>query len=567
MMPCGGHEGLRDHLESSHDAFNYDFYGAAEDHGPEVDVYLKRETLKFGVLKYDVGYPQLKPFMFRRRRRRQRGLVKRLNARFLELETDELPRGTENELANVNEDNVSSPPRAHSPEKTSDVLTTSQPVIAEPSEPVVPPDSGRKELFEESSEKTSDILTTTQPTIAESSEPVVPQVSGRQNSTAEPSEAVVPRVSGRKKSTAESSEPVVPRPRVSGGKKSTVKSSEPVVRRVSARKKSIDESSEPLVTPVSERRNLFAESSEPVVPHVRGRKKSSAESSEPVVPQVRGRKKSSAESSEPVVPHVRGRKKSSAESSEPMVPPVSGRKNLVDESSEAVVPPDSGTRNVSAEPMVPPVSRRKTLNAERSKTKGLERLKSRQFYHSRTLQPMTFEEVISNEDSENETDDDALDLHERLRIERIPKLGKEQKRYMYLWNILIRKQTVVADGHVPWACEEFTKLHKEEMKSSSIFDWWWRRFRIHLWSQGLICAKTFNNCTTIILQKDKNSEEAGPSNSHHPANANTQQSMEAGPSNSHNPANANTQQSMEAGPSNSHHPANANTQQSMEVDA
>lgn len=29
---------------------------------------------------------------------------------------------------------------------------------------------------------------------------------------------------------------------------------------------------------------------------------------------------------------------------------------------------------------------------------------------------MTFEEVMSNEDSENETDDDALDLEERLVI-------------------------------------------------------------------------------------------------------------------------------------------------------
>lgn len=30
---------------------------------------------------------------------------------------------------------------------------------------------------------------------------------------------------------------------------------------------------------------------------------------------------------------------------------------------------------------------------------------------------------------------------------------------------------MIADGHVPWACEEFAKLHKEEMKNSSSFDW------------------------------------------------------------------------------------------------
>lgn len=32
------------------------------------------------------------------------------------------------------------------------------------------------------------------------------------------------------------------------------------------------------------------------------------------------------------------------------------------------------------------------------------------------LKPMTFEQVMSNEDSENETDDYALDLNERLVI-------------------------------------------------------------------------------------------------------------------------------------------------------
>ncbi|XP_010507564.1 PREDICTED: polycomb group protein FERTILIZATION-INDEPENDENT SEED 2-like [Camelina sativa] len=593
MMPCGGHEGLGLHLKSSHDAFNYDFYRAEEDHGPEVDVCLKPETLQFGVLKNDLGNPQYNPFMFvskRRKGRRERDMLRRLKPRFLKLPLDELPRSTENdELSHVNEDIVSSPPRAHSPEKTSDVLTTTQPAIAEPSAPVVPPVSERTELFAESSEKTNDILTTTQPAIAESSEPVVPRVSGRKELVAEPSEPavpqpvaprvsgrkkliaepsepVVPRVSGRKKSIAEPSEPLLPRvsgrtksiaelsepvvPRVSGRKKTIVESSEPLLPRVSGRKKLISASSEPLVPPVSERRKLFAESSselvvppvtrrkkqvaesssEPLAPPVKGRKKLAAESSETVVPPVKGRKKQVAESSEP----ARGKKKLVAESSEPVVPPASGRKKLVAESSEPMVSPVSGRKHLpaeSSEPMVPSVSRNKKLSAEQSEDKGHERLRSRQFYHSHTMQPMTFEEVMSNEDSDNETDDNVLDLQERLRFERVMGMRKEQNRYMFRWNIFIRKQRVIADAHMPWACEEFTKLHKEELKRSPSFDWWWRMFKIRLWNQGLICAKTFNNCTTIMIQNtmiQKKPDEAGPSTSHQPAaaNANTEQSME-----------------------------------------
>ncbi|XP_019101942.1 PREDICTED: polycomb group protein FERTILIZATION-INDEPENDENT SEED 2-like [Camelina sativa] len=599
LMPCGGHEGLGLHLKSSHDAFNYDFYRAEEDHGPEVDVCLKPETLQFGVLKNDLGNPQYNPFMFvskRRKGRRERDMWRRLKPRFLKLPLDELPRSTENdELSHANEDNVSSPPRAHSPEKTSDVLTTTQPAIAEPSALVVPPVSERTELFAESSEKTNDILTTTQPAIAESSEPVVPRVSGRKELVAEPSEPVVPRVNGRKKLIAEPSEPVVPHvsgrkkvaepsepvvprvsgrkksiaepsepllPRVSGRKKSIAELSEPVVPRVSGRKKPISESSEPLlprvsgrkkliaecseplVPPVSERRKLFAESSselvvppvtrrkkqvaesssEPLAPPVKGRKKLAAESSETVVPPVKGRKKQVAESSEP----VRGKKKLVAESSEPVVPPASGKKKLVAESSEPVVSPVSGRKHLPAESSEP--SRRKKLSAEQSEDKGHEPLRSRQFYPSHTMQPMTFEEVMSNDDSDNETDDNVLDLQERLRFERVTGLRREQNRYMFLWNIFIRKQRVIADAHIPWACEEFTKLHKEELKRSPSFDWWWRVFRIRLWNQGLICAKTFNNCTTIMIQTtmiQKKPDEAGPSTSHQPAaNSNTEQSME-----------------------------------------
>ncbi|KAL9301775.1 Polycomb group protein FERTILIZATION-INDEPENDENT SEED 2 [Arabidopsis thaliana] len=613
LIPCGGHEGLQLHLKSSHDAFKFEFYRAEKDHGPEVDVSVKSDTIKFGVLKDDVGNPQLSPLTFcskNRNQRRQRddsNNVKKLNVLLMELDLDDLPRGTENDSTHVNDDNVSSPPRAHSSEKISDILTTTQLAIAESSEPKVPhvndgnvssPPRAHSSAEKNESTHVNDDDDVSSPPRTHSLEKNESTHVNEDNISSPPKA----HSSKKNESTHMNDEDVSFPPRTRSSKETSdiltttqpaiVEPSEPKVRRGSRRKQlyakrykaretqpAIAESSEPKVLHVNDEnvssppeahslekasdiltttQPAIAESSEPKVPHVNDENVSStprAHSSKknkstrknvdnvPSPPKTRSSKKTSdiltttqptiAESSEPKVRHVNDDNVSSTPRANSSKKNKSTRKNDDNIPSPPKTRSSKKTSNILAttqpakaepsEPKVTRVSRRKELHAERCEAKRLERLKGRQFYHSQTMQPMTFEQVMSNEDSENETDDYALDISERLRLERLVGVSKEEKRYMYLWNIFVRKQRVIADGHVPWACEEFAKLHKEEMKNSSSFDWWWRMFRIKLWNNGLICAKTFHKCTTILLS---NSDEAGQFTSGSAANANNQQSME-----------------------------------------
>uniref|UniRef100_M4CM79 Polycomb protein VEFS-Box domain-containing protein n=1 Tax=Brassica campestris TaxID=3711 RepID=M4CM79_BRACM len=155
-------------------------------------------------------------------------------------------------------------------------------------------------------------------------------------------------------------------------------------------------------------------------------------------------------------------------------------------------------------------------------------IRSRQFYHSQTLQPMTLEEVLSDADSDNEDDQEFKDFQERMKIDRLVDASDEEKRFMWLWNTFIRKQRVYADKHVPWACEEFVKLHAKELITPKLL-WQWRMFAVDTLclKYGLICAKTMDKCSTrksARTQKKKKQEAASSSKAN--ANGNEPQPME-----------------------------------------
>ncbi|VVB02225.1 unnamed protein product [Arabis nemorensis] len=114
-------------------------------------------------------------------------------------------------------------------------------------------------------------------------------------------------------------------------------------------------------------------------------------------------------------------------------------------------------------------TRRRKLAAERSEDKRVTRLQSRPFYHSQNAQPMSLKEVLSDADSEGEPDDDDANLKERLWLNQLVNVSDEDKQFMHLWNKFVRKQRVIADGHVPWACEEFTKLYGKDLNGSQSF--------------------------------------------------------------------------------------------------
>lgn len=151
-----------------------------------------------------------------------------------------------------------------------------------------------------------------------------------------------------------------------------------------------------------------------------------------------------------------------------------------------------------SDPTVPAKARK--LSVERSDPRNRALLQKRQFFHSHRVQPMALDQVLSDRDSEDEVDDDIADLEDRRMLDDFVDVTKDEKKLMHLWNSFVRKQRVLADGHVPWACEAFSKLHRQELASSPALFWCWRLFMIKLWNHGLLDACTMNNCS-LILEK------------------------------------------------------------------
>ncbi|XP_038725356.1 polycomb group protein EMBRYONIC FLOWER 2-like [Tripterygium wilfordii] len=144
------------------------------------------------------------------------------------------------------------------------------------------------------------------------------------------------------------------------------------------------------------------------------------------------------------------------------------------------------------------VAKTRKISMERSDPRNRALLLKRQFYHSHRVQPMALDQVMSERDSEDEVDDDIADLEDRRMLDDFVDVSKDEKELMHLWNSFVRKQRVLADGHVPWACEAFTKLHGQKLIQSPPLFWCWRLFMIKLWNHGLLDAGTMNSCSIIL---------------------------------------------------------------------
>ncbi|KAJ8444347.1 hypothetical protein Cgig2_019905 [Carnegiea gigantea] len=138
-------------------------------------------------------------------------------------------------------------------------------------------------------------------------------------------------------------------------------------------------------------------------------------------------------------------------------------------------------------------------------------LQKRQFYHSHRAQPMALDQVLSDKDSEDEVDDDIADLEDRRMLDDFVDVTKDEKHLMHLWNSFVRKQRVLADGHVPWACEAFLQLNGKKLVQSRPLFWCWRLFMVKLWNHGLLDACTMNNCS-MILQKFQDEDSSADGN-------------------------------------------------------
>ncbi|XP_051113540.1 polycomb group protein EMBRYONIC FLOWER 2-like isoform X2 [Andrographis paniculata] len=157
-------------------------------------------------------------------------------------------------------------------------------------------------------------------------------------------------------------------------------------------------------------------------------------------------------------------------------------------------------------------ARKKKLPVERSDSRNHSLLHKREFFHSKRAQPMAMEQVLSDHDSEDEVDNDVADIEDRTMLDDFVDVSKDEKQLMYLWNSFVRRQRVLADAHIPWTCEAFSKLHGKDFVKAPGLLCCWRLFMIKLWNHGLLDARTMNNCN-IILEK---CEGQGTSDNHQP---------------------------------------------------
>ncbi|XP_023552736.1 polycomb group protein EMBRYONIC FLOWER 2-like isoform X10 [Cucurbita pepo subsp. pepo] len=143
------------------------------------------------------------------------------------------------------------------------------------------------------------------------------------------------------------------------------------------------------------------------------------------------------------------------------------------------------------------------LSIERADPRHCTLLRKRQFFHSHRSQPMALEQVLSDRDSEDEVDDDVADLEDRRMLDDFVDVTKDEKQIMHMWNSFVRKQRVLADGHIPWACEAFSQLHGPNLVKTPSLLWCWRLLMIKLWNHGLLDANSMN-CCNIILERIHN---------------------------------------------------------------
>ncbi|KAL3521374.1 hypothetical protein ACH5RR_019523 [Cinchona calisaya] len=158
-----------------------------------------------------------------------------------------------------------------------------------------------------------------------------------------------------------------------------------------------------------------------------------------------------------------------------------------------------------APPTMLQFAKTRKLSIERSDPRNRLLLQKRQFFHSHRAQQMALEQVLSDRDSEDEVDDDVADFEDRRMLDDFVDVTKDEKQVMHLWNSFVRKQRVLADGHIPWACEAFSRLHAKNLDQAPALLRCWRLFMVKLWNHGLLDSRTMNNCN-MILERCQNKE-------------------------------------------------------------
>ncbi|XP_076948476.1 polycomb group protein EMBRYONIC FLOWER 2-like isoform X2 [Bidens hawaiensis] len=171
-----------------------------------------------------------------------------------------------------------------------------------------------------------------------------------------------------------------------------------------------------------------------------------------------------------------------------------------------------GTSTI-AQPTVLQFAKSRKLSIERSDPRNKTLLQRGSFFHSHTGQPMAQEYVFGDKDSEDEVDDDVADLEDQTMLDDFIDVTPPEKKMMHMWNSFKRKQGVLADAHVPWACEAFSTQHGKEIIQTPSLRWCWCIFMIKLCQHGLLDAKSMNRCS-LILEGFKDQNQSRPIDLH-----------------------------------------------------
>ncbi|GAX84871.1 hypothetical protein CEUSTIGMA_g12292.t1 [Chlamydomonas eustigma] len=129
---------------------------------------------------------------------------------------------------------------------------------------------------------------------------------------------------------------------------------------------------------------------------------------------------------------------------------------------------------------------------------------SRRYYHSRTAVPMTPEEVLNGQDTDDETDMEGVKRELKSGLAASSnKLTVSERELITYWNCFTRKTPAFADYIIPTRCCQFVKEHKEMLKARGQDG---RRslvtFLLMLWEYSLIDAKTMDRCFSIYDAED-----------------------------------------------------------------
>lgn len=113
--------------------------------------------------------------------------------------------------------------------------------------------------------------------------------------------------------------------------------------------------------------------------------------------------------------------------------------------------------------------------------------KKRMFYHSKTCQLITEEELANGcPDSDDEEDFKVWLESERKSLDEFIDVNETEKQFMHLWNAYVHLFPVYGDIQIPPACKNFAKEHQQKLSEDEDLRQCFVLFLIHLFQIGLI---------------------------------------------------------------------------------